>query len=123
MLPAVKRVGKAYAARRGRRSGERGSMNLSLSGILPSFDSPCDYARARCHSHAGFHDDFPFRTEEDVHARSEFDQSDALAGGNLIARLLIAHDAARDQSGDLFEDYGRAAAFHCDDVLLIFRGT
>ena len=43
--------------------------------------------------------------KQDVAARAEFDQSDALADGDAVARLPVEDDAAGDQAGDLFEDH------------------
>ncbi len=41
----------------------------------------------------------------------------------MISCFEIENDAARDQAGNLLEDYGAPIAFYGDDVLLIlFRG-
>ena len=56
----------------------------------------------------GLHGDLPFGAEEDIHARAEFDEADALAFRDVVAEFLIEDDAARDESGDLGE---RDAAF------------
>src|SRR5512142_1169510 len=105
MLPAVKRVGRAYAARRGRRSGDFGSTSRSLRDIDSSaVDTPRDDARAGGDALAGRHRDLPLRPEQDVHARPELDQPDALAFFDPVADLLPEDDAAGNQAGDLFED-------------------
>ena len=68
---------------------------------------------------AGLDYDLPFGPEQHVHARAELDQADALAGGDVVARFLVEHDAAGDQAGDLLEDHARAVALHGDHVLLV----
>src|SRR3974390_3541580 len=90
MLPAVNAVGSTYAARRGRRSGERGSMSRSLIFMLGSLSGPprCDNGRPSLNTLAGANPDLPLRSEKHVHARAELDQADALATRHLIARLL-----------------------------------
>src|SRR5690349_12515587 len=82
-----------------------------------------DDRRSRRNAHSWLDGDLPLRAEEHVHAGSEFDQTDSLAGGHLVARLLAEDDAAGDQSGDLFEDHARAVAFDGNDVLLILSGA
>src|SRR5262249_48766836 len=83
ILPAVNSVGNAYAALRGRRSGEFGSTSRSLSAtpIL----STRNHARSRCDalSHTGYH--LPLGSEDHVHPRSELDQTDPFAHSDLIA--------------------------------------
>jgi hypothetical protein len=78
-----------------------------------------DYAGAGGHALAGPYGDFPLRSEEDVAARAEFDQADALADGDVVAGLFSEDDAACDQAGDLFEDHGGAIAGDGDDVLFV----
>src|ERR1700752_872541 len=120
MLPAVNSVGKAYAARRGRRSGERGSTNLSLSAMsLFPADAPCQQTRPRRDSHSRAHHDFPFRSQDTLPPRAEFDQPDALSGRDGIARLLVKYDTARDQTRDLLEDDARALALDRHHILLV----
>src|ERR1035437_4670328 len=90
---------------------------------LPSFPAARDDARTGGHAHAGPHRDFPFGAEQDVDARAELDEAHSFAGGNAVAGLLVEDDAARDQSGDLFENHAGACALDGDDVLLVLGGT
>src|ERR1035441_3403436 len=76
-------------------------------------------AGAGGHVHAGLNQDFPFGTEQDVDARTEFDEADSLPGGDEITGLLAENDAACDQAGDLLKDDRGAVAIYGDDVLLI----
>src|ERR1017187_6589268 len=91
---------------------------LSPMRLLPVAGAGKD-AGGGGHAHAGLNHDFPFRTEQDVDARTEFDEADALTGGDSIAGLLAENDTAGDQAGDLLEDHRGADALHGDDVLLI----
>ncbi len=75
-------------------------------------------ARANTRSRGNLHP--PFRTEDDVHARAEFDQPHPLARLHRIAHFLRANDPARDQPRNLLDHH------HCsvvrpnrDNVLLI----
>ena len=72
---------------------------------------------------SGLNHDFPLRSQQHVHARTELDQADAFARRHTVARLLVEDNAARDQAGNLFEDHGRAVALDGDDVLLVLGGT
>src|SRR5208283_6007522 len=66
------------------------------------------------------HLDPPFGAQVDVHARTELDQADALAGGDVIAGLDAADDAPREQAGDLREGDAHAIArFHGESVALV----
>src|SRR4051812_19183340 len=121
MLPAVNSVGRAYAARRRRRSGARVS-RLSLSAIGSS-SAARDDGRPGGNALAGTDHDLPFVPEQDVGTRAEFDQPDPFAGGNTVAGLLGENDAAGDQSGDLLEAHRRALALHRHDVLLVHCGA
>src|SRR5258708_16168139 len=109
--------------RRGGGAFRATSDRLSLDLVSP-YSAPAarDYARSRRYVHSWLHQDFPFRTELDVHSRAEFDHADALAGGNCVAHLLAEHDAARDQARDLLEDDARAIAIDGDGGLLVLRG-
>src|ERR1044071_8981596 len=104
MLPAVKRVGNAYAARRGRRSGDRGSTRRSLSTTNSPVEASRDHARARSDALAGPGYDLSLGAEQHIHPRPELDQPDALARVHVIPGMLAEHDAASDQSGDLLEN-------------------
>src|ERR1017187_4489706 len=86
---------------------------------LPPVAAAGKDAGAGGHAHAGLNHDFPFGTEQDVDARAEFDEADALTGGDSIAGLLAENDTAGDQAGDLLEDHRGAVALNGDDVLLI----
>src|SRR5688572_549929 len=123
MLPAVNRVGRAYAARRGLRSGERGSTNRSLSAMCLPILAARDHARTGGDAHARFHHDLPFRAKQDIHSRTEFDQPDTFAFSHIVAAFLGEHDAPRDQPGDLLEDDARSVPFDRDNVLLVLRRT
>ena len=72
---------------------------------------------------AEFDLDGSIRVEDDVDARPEFDQADALAARDAVADFQVEHDAARDQAGDLLENYGAAFAFYGHDVLLVLVGA
>src|ERR1019366_10425946 len=91
---------------------------LSPMRLLPVTAAGKD-AGAGCHAHAGLNHDFPFGTEQDIDARTEFDEADALTSGDPIAGLLAENDAPGDQAGDLLEDDRGAVALDGDDVLLI----
>src|SRR5258708_2984666 len=64
--------------------------------------------------------------EQYVDTRAEFDQPYALAALQAISDFRMEHDAARQQSGDLLEDYrlavGISFALYGDDVLFILIG-
>src|SRR5438270_8221886 len=120
MLPAVNSVGRAYAARRRRRSGARGSTTLSLNAIRSS-SAARDDGRPSGSALAGTDHDLPFLPEQDVRTRAEFNQTDPFAGGNTVAGLLREDDAAGDQSGNLLEHHRGALALDRHDVLLVDR--
>jgi hypothetical protein len=48
--------------------------------------------------------DLPLGSQEDVGAGSELNEANALAFLDLIAWFSVKDDAARDESGDLFEN-------------------
>jgi hypothetical protein len=60
--------------------------------------------------------------EKYIHARTEFDEADALAAGHVISNFAIKDYTAGDQSSDLLENYGSALALDCDDVLFVIDG-
>src|SRR6185436_4393519 len=66
---------------------------------------------------------FPFGSEENVDARSEFDKPDAFAACDHVAGFLVADNATRDQTSDLTEHHARLPAgdFAIDshDVLFV----
>src|SRR5580658_6122697 len=82
-----------------------------------------DHARPARHVHARTHGNLPFRSQQDIHARSEFDQAYSLARGHVVPRLFVKDDAARDQSGDLLEYHGSSFPLHCDHILLVLIGA
>src|SRR5262249_22410221 len=97
MLPAVKSVGSAYAALRGRRSGDFGSTKRSLRAMnLLPIDAPRDDCGTCHHPLSGPHRDLPFGPEQYIHSRAEPHQTDALAGRYRVARLLGKDNAACD---------------------------
>ena len=53
----------------------------------------------------GLHGHLPFGPEHHIDARAEFDQADAFGRIDNVAGFFVANDAARDQSGDLFENH------------------
>ena len=60
--------------------------------------------------------------EQDVHARTELDQADALTTLQAVSNFRMEDDAARQQSRDLLEDHFLAVAFNRDNVLLVLVG-
>src|SRR5438477_7857999 len=108
MLPAVKSVGSAYAARRG--------VGLSITGSPGG-----EHARTRRNVLAGVHGDLPLRPEEHVHARSKFDQAHPLALLHGVSGLLVEYDAARYQSCNLREHHAASITVHRDCILFVLR--
>src|SRR5262245_22138357 len=124
MLPAVKSVGKAYAARRGRRSGRRGSAGASSAMRLSFIDTARNHGRAGADALARLDNDLPLWAEQHIHARAELDEPDTFTCGYRLARFLAEHDAAGNESGDLLEYHLRALALYRDYVLLVcIRGV
>ncbi len=80
-------------------------------------------ARSRRDAIARLHSDLPFGSQHYVDARAEFDEAHALGRIENVAGPFVTDDPARDQSGDLLENYLSAPAaddaFHRDHVLLI----
>src|SRR5690349_12647221 len=93
MLPAVNSVGIAYAARRGRRSGEFGSTSRSLSPNSASAALPGNDTRPRRNPLARRDRDLPLRPQQNVHPRAELDQPNPFPGRHPVPRLLVEHDA------------------------------
>src|SRR6187401_3532430 len=58
------------------------------------------------------------RRQIDVEARAEADHADALAGGERLSLFGPAHDAPRDQAGDLY--YADTAFVGCDQEGVAF---
>src|SRR5579862_2662807 len=52
-------------------------------------------------AHARLDHDFPFGSEEHVHARAKLDEADALASGDCVSGFLVEDDAAGDEAGNL----------------------
>src|SRR5260370_32543217 len=77
------------------------------------------YRRSSLDAIAGLHLDGGMAIEYNIHARAKCDEPNPLAAGYPISYFKIENDTARDQAGDLLEDYGTAFAFHGDDVLLV----
>src|SRR6266852_8268519 len=77
------------------------------------------YCRSSLDAVAGLHLDGGIAIEQNIHARAKLDDPNPLAAGYPISYFKIENDTARDQAGDLLEDYGTAFAFHGDDVLLV----
>src|SRR5579871_2606503 len=133
MLPAVKSVGSAYAARRGRRAGDRGSKkrcwNVSLAILLLSLarlassgvSSPGHDARSARYPVACLDGNFPLRPKKDVDAGAKLDQPHALSLAHRVPGVLIENDAARDQSGDLREGDAGSVARYAHRVALVLR--
>src|SRR5579871_944736 len=70
---------------------------------------------------ARLHSDLPFRSQENIHPRPEFDQPHALSLRHLLAQLLIKDDAPRDQSRDLREAHAPSLSFHRHRIALVLR--
>ena len=66
-----------------------------------------------------FYVDVGGRVEQDVHTRSELDETHALASFQAVSYLGIKHDSPRQQARDLFKDNSLAVPFHGDDVLFV----
>jgi hypothetical protein len=60
--------------------------------------------------------------KKNIHARTKFDEADALAARHVISNFAIKNYAAGDQSRDLLENYGPPFALDCDDVLFVVSG-
>src|ERR1700678_2131631 len=60
--------------------------------------------------------------EQDIDARSEFDQADTLPASEPVSDLEVENNAARDEPGDLLEDHGTRFTFDSHDVLLVLFG-
>jgi hypothetical protein len=103
----------------------RGPVNRSFQVSLPAAILDLLPARedtgAALDAIAGFDRDFPLGSEEDVNARAEFDETDAFACCDVIARLFIKDDAAGDQAGDLGEGDAGVAAVDCHRVAFVLR--
>ena len=77
------------------------------------------YRRSSLDAIAGLHLDCGIAIDQNIHARTELDEPDPLAAGYMVSHFKIENDTARDQAGDLLEDYGTAFAFNGNDVLLV----
>ncbi len=71
---------------------------------------------------ADFHIHASRAVQQDIDARSEFDQSHALAAIQTISQLGREHDSPRQQPRNLLEDDLLAVALHSHNILLIFLG-
>ena len=80
------------------------------------------------HARSTFHaiPDFNFEgrggVQQNIHARAEFDQANALSAFHSIADLLGEDDPARQKTGNLLEDHGLAIAFDGHHILLVLLG-
>src|SRR5207244_3147024 len=97
IFPAVKRVGNAYAARRGRRP-TRGPISRSLSCRLMRSFPLRQYRGAGGHACSFCDYEFPFGAQEYIDAGAKLDQADTFAFFYFVARALIKYDAACDQA-------------------------
>src|SRR5208282_3502464 len=55
---------------------------------------------------AGLHLDRGIAIEQHIHPRAKLDEPNPLAAGLMVSHFEIENDTARDQAGDLLEDYG-----------------
>src|SRR5215470_2419128 len=82
-----------------------------------------DDAGAAFYAIANLDLDFGRRLHQDVRARSELDQPYPLSTIHFFANLLREHNAPRQKSGDLLENYCVAFSLDRDSVLFITIGT
>src|SRR5215475_4246969 len=82
-----------------------------------------DDARAAFYAIANFDVDFSRRLHQDVRSRSELDQPYPLSTLYFFANRLREHNAPRQKSGDLLENYCVAFSFDRDSVLFVTVGA
>src|SRR5258708_9377694 len=121
ILPAVKKVGSAYATRVGRLPGVGLGINLKSSFGISAFQPNGKDAGATLHAQARRRRNLPFGAENHVDSRAELDQAYTLAGGAGVTDFFLENDSPRDQSATLLEHHSRAVSVNGDDVLLILR--
>ena len=117
------RIGGAAGTARGRARIEEPFLEREPSpSARPRLPGAGQDAGAARDALARPHFDFPFGAQENIHAGAELDEADAFALGDRVAGFLVAHDAARDQAGDLREDDagGSPATFPMVTVLRSF---
>src|ERR1700736_1281141 len=70
------------------------------------------HARSAFHAVPDFNFESRGRVQQNIDARSEFDEADAFSALHMVANLLVEDDPPRQKTCDLLENHSLAIAFH-----------